>query len=156
MAEVFTNADALGASQEQAISIEDARDSSSDVDMIVTSAVTQLNNDLQESAAYGHDDDSVIPTSDNIRAASNESDSASEVAEALYEEIVSRDGIAVIVPAVQNPWEYRKYEEPVTAVAILEEYDDGGLLEYLVQFSDESEEVVSSVIVSLLRLAFHS
>ena len=150
MADIDTNADGLGATQEEAISIGDARDSSSDVDMIVASAVTQLNNDLQNSAEFVEDDASVVRTSSNARAASNDSDSAEEVYEALYEDTVNRDGIAVVVPAVQNPWEYRKYEEPVTAVAILEEYDDGGLLEYLVQFSDETEEVVSLLRVILL------
>ena len=70
--------------------------------------------------------------------------SSEDVGEALDEESVRRDGIAVIVPPVVNGWEYRRYEEPPRATDTLEEYNDGELLEYLVRFDDDNEEVVST------------
>ena len=148
MAQVYTHSESLGASQEHAIdiedNIEDTRESSSDLDATAISAMNQLDHGFDNSAISFNEDDSADPLGEELRPASNESESASEICMALYEDIVNRDGIAVIVPPVQNPWEYRKYEEPSTAIAILEEYDDAGLVEYLVQFDDESEEVVSS------------
>ena len=68
---------------------------------------------------------------------------AEEIAEALNPELIAEHGLAVIVPPVTNAWEYIRYEEPPLVVEILEEYDDGGLLEYLVRLYDESEEMVS-------------
>ena len=59
--------------------------------------------------------------------------------EALRPGAVKKRGIAVVVPPVQRPWEYLVYEEPEVK-EIVEAYDDD---EYLVQFEDEREEVVS-------------
>lgn len=71
------------------------------------------------------------------------SPSDAEVGEALHPDLIERNGLAVVIPRFENLWEYRRYEDPATVVEILEEYDDGGFIEYLVQFDDESEKVVS-------------
>ena len=72
--------------------------------------------------------------------------------EALRPEAVRKRGLAVIVPPVQRPWEYLVYKEP-RAKEIVEVYDDG---EYLVQFEDEWEEVVSQRTQPLLPLHLHA
>jgi hypothetical protein len=71
------------------------------------------------------------------------SPSDAEVGEALHPDLIERNGLAVVIPRLENLWEYRRYDDPATVVEILEEYDDGGFIEYLVQFDDESEKVVS-------------
>ena len=91
-------------------------------------------------AVAGQTDDSPLFVSEG-----SPSTSSVDFAEALNPELIDRHGLAVIVPTVVNAWEYRRYEEPPDAVEILEEYDDGGLIEYLVRFDDESEEVVCQV-----------
>jgi hypothetical protein len=72
--------------------------------------------------------------------------------EALRPEAVKKRGLAVVVPPVQRPWEYLVYKEP-KAREIVEVYDDG---EYLVQFEDEWEEVVSQGTQPLLPLHLHA
>lgn len=64
--------------------------------------------------------------------------------EALYPEIIARDGIQVIVPPVQRRWEYRLYEEQLFIIEVLEEYGDFEEPQFLVTLSDESEQKVSS------------
>ncbi len=90
-------------------------------------------------AAIAADSESPLFVSEGSPSATSE-----DIGVALDEEAVRRNGIAVIVPPVQNGWEYRRYDELPVATEILENYDDGGLVEYLVRFDDESEEVVSS------------
>lgn len=67
----------------------------------------------------------------------------SDFGEILHERAVKRNGLAVIVPPAQNRWEYLVYEDDDVVDEILEEYDDAGFVEYLVLFSDGSEDVVS-------------
>ena len=67
----------------------------------------------------------------------------SNLGEVLYEKAVKRNGFAVIVPPAKNRWEYKVFVEDDGVNQILEEYDDAGLVEYLVLFSDGSEDVVS-------------
>ncbi len=69
--------------------------------------------------------------------------SLSALSEVLQEKAVKRNGLAVIVPPVQNRWEYKVFQEEDEMDRILEEYDDAGIIEYLVLFSDGSEDVVS-------------
>ena len=69
--------------------------------------------------------------------------SLSALGEVLQEKAVKRNGLAVIVPPVQNRWEYKVFQEEDEMDRILEEYDDAGIIEYLVLFSDGSEDVVS-------------
>lgn len=64
--------------------------------------------------------------------------------EVYQEKAVKRNGLAVIVPPVQNRWEYKVFQDEDEVEEILEEYDDAGLLEYLVLFADGSEDVVSA------------
>ncbi|KAL2051914.1 hypothetical protein ABVK25_007829 [Lepraria finkii] len=59
--------------------------------------------------------------------------------EALRPEAVKKRDLAVVVPPIQHPWEYLVYEEPEIK-EIVEAYDNG---EYLVQFEDEREEVMT-------------
>ena len=92
------------------------------------------------SAVAGQKDDSPLFVSQESPSTTSE-----DVAEALNPELIERHGLAVIVPTVVNAWEYRRYEELPEVIEILEEYDDGGLIEYLVRFDDESEEVVCKV-----------
>ena len=67
----------------------------------------------------------------------------SALGEVLREKAVKRNGLAVVVPPAQNRWEYKVFQEDDEVAEILEEYDDAGFLEYLVLFSDGSEDVVS-------------
>ena len=67
----------------------------------------------------------------------------SNLGEILYEKAVKRDGFAVVVPPAKNRWEYKVFVEDDGVDQILEEYDDAGFVEYLVLFSDGSEDVVS-------------
>ena len=67
----------------------------------------------------------------------------SNLGEVLYEKAVKRDGFAVVVPPAKNRWEYKVFVEDDAVDQILEEYDDAGFIEYLVLFSDGSEDVVS-------------
>lgn len=147
---------AVGTSQEQAIDLDDLRDGSSEVELIVSSTLdgdtnlpaatterksptpqNQLSKDMvRESAAAEHE--SPLFVSEGSPSSSN-----AEVGEALRPDLIERNGLAVVIPRLENHWEYRRYEAPPAVIEILEEYDDGGLLEYLVQLDDESEEVVS-------------
>ena len=67
----------------------------------------------------------------------------SALGEVLQENTVKRDGFAVVVPPSQDRWEYKVFSEDDAVDEILEEYDDAGFVEYLVLFSDGSEDVVS-------------
>ena len=67
----------------------------------------------------------------------------SALGEVLQERAVKRNGLAVIVPPARNRWEYMVFQEDDEVEEILEEYDDAGFLEYLVQFTDGIEDVVS-------------
>ena len=67
----------------------------------------------------------------------------SALGEVLYEKAVRRNGFAVVVPPAKNRWEYKVFVEDDGVDQILEEYDDAGFVEYLVLFSDGSEDVVS-------------
>lgn len=76
------------------------------------------------------------------------STSFSALGTVLHEKAVNRNSLAVIVPPAQNRWEYKVFQEDDEVVEVLEEYDDAGFIEYLVLFSDGSEEVVSVPLVS--------
>ena len=117
---------------------QQARDEAADTELFSSLTLGQPERDGHP-ILNGNRDDSPLFVSEGSPSASSE-----DVGEALDEESVRRDGIAVIVPPIVNGWEYRRHEEPPRAMDILEEYDDGGLLEYLVRFDDESEEVVST------------
>ena len=82
-------------------------------------------------------------SSPQLAAPDDDDDSPAEELEALNPASVEKRGIAVIVPAVQNPWEYLVYEEPRVR-EVLEEFDDGSNIKYLVEFEDGREDVVSS------------
>lgn len=138
-AAVLTNG--VGMSQEQAIDVDDigngVEDGSLNDNMVIPSTFPE-----QEGGApttiIAADHDSPLFVSEGSPSAASE-----DVGEAINMEAVIRDGFAVIVPPVVNAWEYRRYEEPPQVVEILEDYDDGGFMEYLVRFDDENEEVVS-------------
>lgn len=67
----------------------------------------------------------------------------SALGDILHERAVNRNCLAVIVPPAKNRWEYKIFKEDDEVNEILEEYDDAGFIEYLVLFSDGSEDVVS-------------
>lgn len=157
------------AMKQQAIEINSTPEESPEVDLIVSSALDQLDGEL---TALGQSQGSPTTQDLLVRAVSHASPSVEqdsplfvpqgisspseqEVAEALRPDLIERNGFMVMVPRLQNQWEYRWYEEPVTAVEILEQYDDG---EYLVQLDDDSEEVVSryrSNSITLPLWSFH-
>lgn len=117
---------------------EDADDaqggSASDVEIIVASA------------KHDNGPDATIMQFDQPIIISQEDSSVfhfSALGEALHEEAVKRNGLAVIVPPAQNRWEYKVFQENDEVDEILEEYDDAGFIEYLVLFWDGSEDVVS-------------
>lgn len=151
--------DAVGTSQEQAIDLDDIGDGSSEVELIVSSTLNQLDGETNLPAAttertspnpqnqLGKDIERVLATAEHesplFVSEGSPSSSNAEVGEALRPDLIERNGLAVVIPHLENQWEYRRYEETATVTEILEEYDDGGFVEYLVQFDDESEEVVS-------------
>ena len=71
------------------------------------------------------------------------------LSEAFNEKAVKRDGLAIIVPPPLNRWEYKVFQEADEVEEILEEYYDAGFLEYLVLFTDGSEDVVSVALFNL-------
>ena len=117
--------DAPGASQDHAIQL--ASDNSSDSD---DEPVQTVQTPSQQ-----------FPSHDILNGATS-ADSLLELGEALQPESVRKRGIAVVVHPIDEPSEYRPYEEPAVS-EIVEGYDDGGFIEYLVRYEDESEEVVS-------------
>ena len=117
--------DAPGASQDHAIQL--ASDNSSDSD---DEPVQTVRTPSQQFSSH------------DILNGATSADSLLELGEALQPESVRKRGIAVVVHPVDEPSEYRPYEGPAVS-EIVEGYDDGGLIEYLVRYEDESEEVVS-------------
>lgn len=77
--------------------------------------------------------------------------SFSALGEIFNEQAVKGNGLAVIVPPAQNRWEYKVFQEDDEVDEILEEYDDAGFIEYLVLFSDGSEDVVSLSFLPIRR-----
>ena len=128
-----------------------------DVDRIVSSTLEHLDQMEvgEDSGDSRHAAARANPDSPLFVSQGTSSTTVSEVAEALYEDVVKRDGIAVIVPPVQNRWEYCRYEDPMEVVELLEEYDDGGLIEYLVRKEDGMEEVVSLRSYLICTPVFH-
>ena len=125
--------DGVGKSQEQEIGMKFAGGgSTSDVDLIDPTINTAETPDVTTNAEQSSSPLFVSQNdvSDNPLLAKGE---------ALRPEAVKKRGLAVVVPPVQRPWEYLMFEEPEIK-EIVEVYDDG---EYLVQFEDEREEVVS-------------
>lgn len=120
--------------------VEDADDaqggSTSEVELIVASA-DRANGEI--------DPDSMTMRFDPPSISSQEgSVPFSALGEVLHEKAVKKNGLAVIVPPVQNRWEYKVFKDEEEVDEILEEYDDAGFVEYLVLFADGSEDVVSS------------
>ena len=119
---------------------EDEEDEPLQMNRVVDSTIDQHEEENPPTANENDWGSSLFVSEDNISVASE------DVYEALNEEAVTRDGIAIIVPQVENAWEYHRYEEEEEeprVEQILEEYNDGGILEYLVQYTDGLEEVVS-------------
>lgn len=128
--------------------VEDADDaqggSASDVELIAPPA-NGVNGDIDPEPTIMQFDPPLI---------SSQADSPfsfSALGEKLDEEAVKRNGLAVIVPPAQNRWEYEAFREEDDVDEILEEYDDAGFIEYLVLFSDGSEDVVSSLFLPILQ-----
>ena len=128
-------------SQEEAIDVGEIADnievSVSDDIAVIPSTFPELEGEADRSAFATHHESPLFVPEGSPSAASE------DVMEALNMDAVMRDGFAIIVSPVVNAWEYRRYEEPPQVFEIIEEYDDGGLVEYLVRFDDDSEEVVS-------------
>lgn len=147
------------ASQERAIELDETANEQNDVAFSISRTLDQLQEDTDHTVVAKRPMSSTVQDelqgdpelaeevaeheSPLFVSQGSPSSSNSEVVEALYPELIEKNGLAVVVPRLKNQWEYRRYDEPVAVVEILEEYDDGGLLEYLVQLDDESEEVVS-------------
>ena len=104
---------------------------------IIASSTNEGNRDIDPDSTTMHSDLPIAP----LQEASLVPFSA--LGEVLRENTVKRDGFAVVVPPAQNRWEYKVFSEDDAVDEILEEYDDAGFVEYLVLFSDGSEDVVS-------------
>ena len=117
--------DAHGDSQDQAIELTSDSSSSPDAEPVET---------VQTPSAS--------LTSHDIRNGVLSAESLLQLGEALQPESVRKRGIAVVVHPVERAWEYRLYGGPAVS-GIVERYNDGGFIEYLVRYDDESEEVVS-------------
>ena len=145
MAEPTTLVNGMVSSQEEAIDLDTpgpkAEDGLSELNHTASSILDQIGDANGVRATADHE--SPLFVSEGSPSVTSE-----DIGEALNEEAVRKNGIAIIVPPVENAWEYRRYEESSLPIEILEEYDDGGLLEYLVRFDDESEEVVSFLALS--------
>lgn len=131
--------------------IEDADDaqgeSTSDVE-IITASVNEANRETDTDPASMQFDLPLIP--------SQQAPSVpfSALGEVLHEKAVKRDGFAVVVPPAQNRWEYKVFSEDDAVDEILEEYYDAGFVEYLVLFSDGSEDVVSTLLDYLFNTCY--
>ena len=123
--------DAQGASQDQAIELASDDGSLSDVEPVQTVQTPSQ-------PFSSHDIPNGVMSTDSLL----------DLGEALHPESVRKRGIAVVVHPVQRASEYRLYGVPAVS-EIVERYDDGGLIEYLVRYEDESEEVVSCGIAFL-------
>lgn len=126
--------DAQGASQDQAIELASDSSTSSDAEPVETIRTPSPSSST-------HD----------IRNGVLSAKSLLQLGEALQPESVRKRGIAVVVHPVERAWEYRLYGGPAVS-EILERYDDGGFIEYLVRCDDESEEVVSLVLIVVFRI----
>ena len=123
---------------ERAEDADDAQSgSASDVDIIAASANTVKHDNGPDSATMQFDQPIIISQEDSSVF------HFSALGQALHEEAVKKNGLAVIVPPAQNRWEYKVFQENDAVDEILEEYDDAGFIEYLVLFLDGSEDVVS-------------
>lgn len=131
--------DGIGKSQDQEIEMEFADEGFvSDVDLIEpTTTTTKTPNPTKDAEQSSSP---LFVSQDNI----SEHPLLAR-GEALRPEAVKKRDLAVVVPPIQRPWEYLVYEEPEIK-EIMEAYDNG---EYLVQFEDEREEVVSSPYIPL-------
>lgn len=116
---------AQGASQDQAIELASENNSISDVEPVQTVQTP-----------------SQPFSSNDIPNGVTSADLLLQLGEALQPESVRKRGIAVVVHPVEEASEYRLYGGPAVS-EIVESYDDGGLIEYLVRYDDETEEVVS-------------
>ena len=120
--------------------VEDADDAQcgtiTDVELIAASA-NGANRDIDPNLTTEQFDRPFIPAQKDLSVP------FSALGEVFHEKAVKRNGFAVVVPPAQNRWEYKVYKEEDEVDEILEEYDDAGFIEYLVLFSDGSEDVVS-------------
>lgn len=128
--------DAQGASQDQAIELASDNSSLSDVEPVQTVQTPSQ-------PFSSHDIPNGVTSADSLL----------DLGEALQPESVRKRGIAVVVHPVERASEYRLYGEPAVS-EIVESYDDGGFIEYLVRYEDESEEVVSRGSFSSVSLSF--
>ena len=122
---------------EQVEDVDDAQGRSGpDVEIIEVSANTAKHDDGPGLTTMQFDQPIITTQEDSVFH-------FSALGELLHEEVVKKNGLAVIVPPAQNRWEYKVFQEYDEVDEILEEYDDAGFIEYLVLFLDGSEDVVS-------------
>ena len=122
----------------------------SDVELVAASE-DRADGDMDPETTAMQFDPPLIPSRENSSVP------FSALGEVLHEKAVRRNGLAVVVPAAQNRWEFKVFEEDAKVVEILEEYDDAGFVEYLVLFADGSEDVVSlpSIRLSLQHIHYN-
>ena len=104
---------------------------------LITSSADGANRDIDHESTPVQPEPLLVPSEDSSLV------SFSALGEILHERAVKRNGLAVIVPPPRNRWEYTVFKDYDAVDEILEEYDDAGFVEYLVLFSDGSEDVVS-------------
>ncbi len=137
MAEADASIDVDMLAHEPVEDVDDAQcGTTSDVELIAASA-NGANRDIDPNSITEQFDRPFIPAQKDLSVP------LSALGEVFCEKAVKRNGFAVVVPPAQNRWEYMVYKEEDDVDEILGEYDDAGFIEFLVLFSDGSEDVVS-------------
>lgn len=103
------------------------------------SAVEDLDNEGSKSITQAKDPDSPLFISDHYLMSPVPAEY-----KPLHQEIVAKDGFAIVIPPVRQRWEYREYYEAPFISKVLEEYDHPDVVRFLVKFSDGNESRVSS------------
>lgn len=103
------------------------------------SALEDLDNEESKSITQAKDPDSPLFISDHYLMSPGPAKHNPS-----HQEIIAQDSIIVVVPPVQQRWEYREYHEAPFIRKVLEEYDHPDAVQFLVKFSDGNESRVSS------------
>lgn len=149
MADADASIDADIVAYEHVEDADNAQDGSASNVELITASANGANGTIYPDSTTMQFDPPSIPSQEDS------SIPFSALGQVLHEKAVKRNGLAVIVPPAQNRWEYKVFQEDDKVDEILEEYDDAGCVEYLVLFSDGSEDVVSILFFTILPICQH-
>ena len=150
MARKASNAKEAENTQEQRLSIEDK-----EPEIVETSGIINLGgNDEQEDQQVGEQngEQNGMNGSDHLEAPYSPLFMPEEAPPAITSirngatkrESVGKAVVTIVVPPVERRWEYQTYSEaPVDRV--MQEYDDGVELKYLIRLRDGSKQKVSQI-----------